>query len=168
MNSKGLPLRRAWEFAFEIDCRCLPALKNILARTCSQVVYYDAFGFARRREDESLQGRGSRFPVGRQTDGFVATGSCGVVDAPMERVVRAGQFRAALAGGVGERDDVVELLLDEFVDRLRAGGAPVDAEFGEHSDGELAYTAGGDAGGARRERWATVALEEGFGELASP
>jgi len=85
----------------------------------------------------------------------------------MERVLRAWEDRACVAGTIADRDHVVEVLAKKLRDRLAAGRRPIDLEFAQDSDSVRIDLRGL---GARRddlEVGAAITLQERLGELAS-
>ena len=86
---------------------------------------------------------------------------------PVQRAVRPRQGRALLARTVGQRDDVVEAAVDQLRDRLRASGMPVDADFGESSNGQRVNPAWTRAGRESVEIGAAEPGEQRLGDLAA-
>ncbi len=62
-----------------------------------------------------------------------------VVEPPVDRLAGAGEHGAGFAGLVADRDHVVEVLPEEFGDRLRRGPGDVDADLGQDPDGQRVH-----------------------------
>ena len=89
-----------------------------------------------------------------------------VLEVPMQGAVWPGQGRARLAGGVGQRDHVVEPAVEQLGDRLGALAPPVDADLGEHLDGHRVDGFRLRAARRRLEIVAAEVAEQGLRDLA--
>ena len=90
-----------------------------------------------------------------------------IIEVPVQRAVRARQGRTLLARAVRQRDDVVEAAVEILRDRLRPSRPPVDADLGQHADGELVDLARTRAGRDGVEILLAEAGEQRFGDLAA-
>ena len=89
-----------------------------------------------------------------------------VLESPVEAHAPTWEDRARFARLVADRDHVVERLVEELADRLRACVRPVDADLGERPDGQRIDASRVRAGRADVERGPAEPAEDRFGHLA--
>src|SRR6266511_1371186 len=97
---------------------------------------------------------------------LISFGRRRVLNAPMNERGLARKDRAALLGGGAAGNDIVEVLADKFLHRLRALPGSIHAQLTQKRDGFRAHAAGLCAGTGHVKAIASLVPQQPFGHLA--